>query len=142
MTTFAADASEARRVFGWSRPVTPSDQKKITAAMLGSEVLDVARYPRAVFAIARLSPLDGQPPGSAECYRLEREFTLHGVTRPIRLTASMEPAERPNVVRMRGKFTLLQSEYGMKPYSALAGLVRVADPLEIRGDLMLGASGR
>jgi polyisoprenoid-binding protein YceI len=110
--------------------------------MLGPEVLDVARYPRAVFAINGANPLDGQPPGTAGRYRLEGEFTLHGVTRPIQVTASVEPAERPNVARMRGKFAILQSDHGMKPYSALAGLVRVADRLEIRGDLMLGHSTR
>jgi polyisoprenoid-binding protein YceI len=110
--------------------------------MLGSEVLDVARYPRAVFAITAVIPLDGQPAGSPGRYRLKGEFTLHGVTRRLDITAKVEPAERANVVRMRGGFTILQSEYGMKPYSALAGLVRVADRLEIRGDLILGDSER
>jgi hypothetical protein len=43
---------------------------------------------------------------------------------------------------MRGGFAILQSEYGMKPYSAMAGFIRVADRLEIRGDLMLGDSER
>jgi polyisoprenoid-binding protein YceI len=142
MTTFVADSAEARRVFGWTKTVSPSDQQKITATMLGSDVLDVARYPRAVFAITTVIPLDGQPLGNAGRYQLAGELTLHGVTRPIRATVSAEQAERPNVVRMRGKFAILQSDYGMKPYSALAGLVRVADRLEIQGDLILGDSGR
>jgi polyisoprenoid-binding protein YceI len=142
LTTFVADTPEARRVFGWSKSISPSDQQKITATMLGSEVLDVAHYPRAVFAITTVRPLDGQPPGNAGQYQLAGELTLHGVTRPVHMTVNVEPAERPNVVRVRGKFAILQSDHGMKPYSALAGLVRVADRLEIRGDLMLGDSGR
>jgi polyisoprenoid-binding protein YceI len=142
LTTFVADTAEARRVFGWSKTVSPSDQQKITATMLGPEVLDVARYPRAVFTITTVSPLDGQPLGIAGRYQLAGEMTLHGVTRPVHVTVSVEQAERPNVVRMRGKFAILQSDYGMKPYSALAGLVRVADRIEIRGDLTLGDSGR
>jgi polyisoprenoid-binding protein YceI len=142
MTTFVADAAEARQAFGLFKPVSPSDQQKITATMLGSEVLDVARYPRAVFAITAVIPLDGQPAGSPGRYRLKGEFTLHGVTRRLHIIAKVEPAERANIIRMRGGFTILQSEYGMKPYSALAGLVRVADRLEIRGDLMLDESGR
>lgn len=31
---------------------------------------------------------------------------------------------------------------GMKPYSALAGLLRVADSLEVHGELMLSLSSR
>jgi polyisoprenoid-binding protein YceI len=142
MTTFVADAPEVRQALGLFKPVSPTDRQKITATMLGSRVLDVARYPRAVFTITTVNPLDGQPPGSAGRYRLEGTFTLHGVTRPIQVTTSVEPADRLNTVRMRGEFAILQSDYGMKPYSAMAGLVRVADRLEIRGDLMLGDSGR
>jgi polyisoprenoid-binding protein YceI len=142
LTTFVVDATEARQAFGMFKPVAPSDQQKITATMLGSEVLDVARYPRAVLAITAVVPLDGQPVGSLGRYRLKGKFTLHGVTRRLHITAKVEPADRPNTVRMRGEFAILQSDYGMKPYSALAGMVRVADRLEIRGDLMLGDPGR
>jgi polyisoprenoid-binding protein YceI len=142
LRTFVVDATEARQAFGMFKPVSPSDQQKITATMLGSEVLDVARYPRAVFAITAAIPLDGQSVGSPGRYRLKGEFTLHGVTRRLHITAKVEPADRPNAIRMRGEFAILQSDYGMKPYSAMAGMVRVADRLEIRGDLMLGEPGR
>ena len=142
MRSFAVDVAEARQALGLTRPVSPSDQKKITASMLGADVLDVARYPNAVFAIAAAVPLDGQPVGDVGRYQLRGEFTLHGVTRPLLFMATLEPTDRPSMVRMRGAFSILQSEYGMKPYSALAGLVRVADKLEVTGDLMLSVSGR
>ena len=142
MKSFVADPAGARRALGLTKPVSAADQQKTTASMLGADVLDVARHPTAVFAIAAAIPLDGQPVGNAGRYRLQGEFTLHGVMRPLQLSVSLEPTDRPTVVRMRGEFTILQSEYGMKPYSALAGLVRVADKLEIQADLILGAAGR
>ena len=38
---------------------------------------------------------------------------------------------------MSGTFRLKQTNYGIKPYSAAGGLAKVADELEISGDLEL-----
>jgi polyisoprenoid-binding protein YceI len=142
MTSFVADTAAARQVLGLAGGVSPSDQRKVTATMLGGGVLDVAHHPRAYFAIAAARPLDGQPAGQAGRYGLDGTFTLHGVSRPLQMIATLEPTDRLDAVRMRGAFAILQSEYGIKPYSALGGIVRVADRLEIQGDLILGAPGR
>jgi hypothetical protein len=40
---------------------------------------------------------------------------------------------------MQGQFTLLQSEYGIKPYSTFGGLVGVKDALTIWGDIYVSA---
>jgi polyisoprenoid-binding protein YceI len=142
MKSFAADPPEARQALGLSKPVSRSDQRKITANMLGADVLDVAHHPRAVFAIAATRPLDGQAVGDPGRYQLQGEFTLHGVRRPLQLIATVEPSDRPSLFRMRGAFSILQSEYGMTPYSTLGGIVRVADKVEIWGDLVLGDESR
>jgi hypothetical protein len=59
------------------------------------------------------------------------------VKRPLAIETVVEPTENPSYLRLRGSFSILPSHYGMTPYSALAGLVRVADRLDISGDLFL-----
>ena len=51
--------------------------------------------------------------------------------------AVVEETETPGVLRMRCGFAILQSQFGMKPYKALGGLVGVEDRLEIWGDLLI-----
>ena len=140
MRSFNADLPDVRQALGLGRAVSAGDQQKVTANMLGADVLDVARHPRAVFAIGSIRPIEGQAAGNPGRYQLQGEFTLHGVTRPLVVLASVEPTDRPGVLRMRGAFTLVQSQFGITPYSALAGLVRVADRLEVWGDLILSNS--
>ena len=51
--------------------------------------------------------------------------------------ATFQRTEQPGVLRMRGSFSILQTAYGMQPFSAMGGLARVADQLQIWGDLVL-----
>jgi polyisoprenoid-binding protein YceI len=101
--------------------------------MLGADVLNVRRYPTATFkvdAILRLrTPKADAPPQ----YQLEGEFTLHGTTKKLKLVAEATPAS--GFVRLRGKFSILQSDYGITPYSKAFGAIGVADSLTIWGDL-------
>ncbi len=140
MTSFVADTPEARQYVGLEGRF--ADAQKVTANMLGESVLNVAQHPRAVFAIASVTPLDGQAPGLPGRYQLTGQFTLRGSTQPLQLTASVEPTDRPGVLRMRGQFAILQSRFGIQPFSAVGGLVRVADELKIWGDMVLTPAGR
>jgi len=105
--------------------------------MLGETVLDAAHFPRAIYKVATVKPLDGQAPGDPGSYKLDGEFTLHGLTHPLSHTAALERTTIPGVCRMRGTFAIEQSRFGITPYTALGGLVGVADRLEISGELLL-----
>jgi YceI-like domain len=66
---------------------------------------------------------DGRPE------RVEGELELAGERRPIAFElASGEDR------RLAGSATLRQSDWGMKPYSALFGTLKVADEVEVRVD--------
>ncbi|MDR3635288.1 MAG: YceI family protein [Isosphaeraceae bacterium] len=142
MRTFNADDPEARRYVGLSGAVSGSDQQKTNENMKGPHVLDVAKFPTASFAYTAAAPLDGQAPGDPGRYRLTGKFTLHGATQPLVLDSVVERTDVPGVLRMRCAFAILQSQYRMTPYSALGGLVSVADRLEIWGDVVIKPSSR
>jgi hypothetical protein len=142
MKTFNADTPEARQYVGLSGTVSIGDRQKVNANMLGQDVLSVAQYPTATYAIATALPLDEQAPGEPGRYKLDGQFTLHGVARPQPLIAQVEKTATPGVLRIRCAFAIQQSEFGITPYSTLGGLVGIADRLDIWGDLLIRSSSR
>ncbi len=137
MNSFVADTPQARQYVGLPAKFGGADAQKVTANMKGGDVLDVARFPTATFGIASVKPLDGAQPGGPGRYQLDGQFTLHGVTRPLSLTVAADAGPQPGTLRARGNFAVLQTSYGIQPFSALGGLVKVADQLTVWGDLVL-----
>jgi polyisoprenoid-binding protein YceI len=138
MASFTADTADARKRVGLEdKKVTETEVKTVTETMRGERVLDVDKYPTATFQIASVTPLDKQPAGRPGDYELEGRFTLHGVERKLHLKAKVEPTDKPGVLRLTGTFTVRQTDHGIKPVTAVGGLARVADELEIIGELSL-----
>jgi polyisoprenoid-binding protein YceI len=137
MTTFTADTAQARQYVGLDAKFSSSDAAKVTANMRGSAVLDVAQFPQAVFKVTVSRPLDGQAAGDAGRYQFDGQFTLHGTAKEMGFIGKVDKTDQEGVLRLTGSFTVLQTEYGIQPFSALGGLARVADQLGIWGDLVL-----
>ena len=143
MGSFTADTPEARKRVGLgSKKFSASDARKVTEEMRSADVLDVAHFPTATFQITAAKAIAGQAADKPPRYQLKGKFTLHGIERPIQLEAQLEAADVQAQVRLTGSFTIKQSDYGIKPYSTLGGLVKVADELGITGDLILVAAER
>lgn len=135
MPTFAADTAAARKYLGLSGTTATATQKEVTSNMLGAAVLNVQKYPTATFNIASALPLDAKSKGGHPLYRLEGEFTLHGVKRPLKLDA--EAIEQDNGVLLNGSFSIKQSDFGIKPFSKAFGAVGVTNELSIYGQILL-----
>jgi polyisoprenoid-binding protein YceI len=88
-----------------------------------------------VFTIAAVQPLSQEAGQTGQPYQLDGEFTLHGVKRPLQIVAVAEPVA--GATRLRGRFSLKQTDYGITPFSKFLGTVGVADELRIFGDLYL-----
>ena len=90
--------------------------------MLGP-VLNAAAHPYALLAITAAGR---DEPASA----LDAAITLHGATRSLRISATL--VERPDGLEASGRFPLLQSDFGIRPFSVLGGALRVDDRVDIR----------
>ncbi len=90
------------------------------------DVLHPAKYPTISFHSTGMQ-------GNNDVYRLKGDLTLHGVTRPIEFDA-----KTTNGKDLKGKVTLSQKDYGIKPYKALFGTLKVKNEVEIIFDLSLG----
>ena len=137
MTSFDADTDAARRYVGLAGSTDASTKQQVNANMKGAAVLDVQRYPTAKFVVDGVKRTEKKSREEHPLYELSGKFTLHGQTRPLKLEASVE--ERSEGLRLRGKFSILQTQYGIRPYSKAFGAVGVADQLTIYGDIQLDA---
>lgn len=138
MATFTADTDDARQYIGLEGTTAAGRRKEVTDNMLGADVLNVRKYPTATFKIASALPLNKQSDEGHPVYRLDGEFTLHGVKRPVKIDA--ERIEQEEGYRLRGAFQIKQTDYGIQPFSKAFGAVGVTDELTIHGDLAVAAT--
>ena len=133
MRSFRADTPEARKVLGLPGETDAKTRRQVDENMLGPAVLDVARHPTATLDIQSALPAARRSEGGKPAYDLVGSFTLHGTTRPVTVRAEADVAG--TVVRLWGGFTIRQTDFGMKPFAKLGGVVGVADELRIMGDI-------
>ncbi|GAA0548101.1 YceI family protein [Actinomadura livida] len=115
------DALEVREGTGGVKPLTDDDRAEIKKNL--RKVLEVNRHPEITFVSSRITG-DGE---------IEGDLTIMGRAKPVRIRAELDGD------RVRGGVTVTQSRWGIKPYSAFFGALRLADDVEIDFDLRLPA---
>lgn len=135
MQSFLADTDTARKYIGLEGTTDPDTQKQVNANMLGADVLDVKTHPTAVFRAKEVVALQKTDVKGQQQYQISGDFTLHGITKPIQFIATTQPTG--DWVRLKGTFSILQTDYGIKPYTKAFGAVGVADKLDITGDVLV-----
>lgn len=138
IASFQADTPAARQYVGLAGATDADTQRQVNANMLGPDVLDARRFPTATFRVNTIQQLPADRPGGSPKYQLDGDFTLHGTKRPVRILA--ESSAPSGHVRLHGSFSILQSDYGITPYSKAFGAIGVADSLTIWGDLWIASA--
>lgn len=112
-----------------------ADKQKIFDSM-HKEVLESAKFPKIAFKSVSVSDLK-QTGADAYNLTLNGDLTLKGVTRriavPVLLTVSAQQ------LRAVGKYTLKQTDFGIKPYSAAGGAVKVKNEVVINFNIVAKA---
>ncbi|MGW5687785.1 YceI family protein [Nonomuraea sp. NPDC003754] len=108
---------------GGVKPLTNSDREEIKK-IIREKILHTARHPTITFRSTRVD-------GTAESFRVEGDLTIAGTTQPVTLQGSL--AED----RVRGSATMVQSRWGIRPYSAFLGALKVSDEVGIQFDIGL-----
>lgn len=140
MKSFDADTDIARKYVGLEGSTDASTRDQVNNNMLGKDVLDVNKYPTSVFEIEGIRKLPNTSKTDPQNYELSGQFTLHGKTLPIKVKATAE--EKGQWTHLRGEFSILQSDYGIKPFSKAFGAIGVADKLTIWGDFWIAGTSR
>jgi hypothetical protein len=108
---------------GGLKPLTDKDRRDI--AHNARKELAADRYPEATFTASRIVP--GENGGM-----IEGTLTLHGTSRPLRLEIT-----RTGPDKYRANTSIVQSAYGIKPYSAFLGALRLRDAVDVEADIDL-----
>ena len=111
--------------------VSTSDRQKIEGTMR-DEVLEIAKYPDISFKSTSVS---ASKTGEGQFQaRISGELTLHGVTRPVAMTAQLEFGDK--TLRAKGAFAIKQSNFSIKPVSVAGGTIKVKDELKFTFDIV------
>lgn len=135
MTTFDADHPDARKYIGLKGETDKDTRKQVNENMRGKDVLDVANFPTATLTIDSAVNVPPAPGAQATPYQIAGSFTLHGVTKPLKLMCDVT-AENDGY-RLKTAFTIKQTDYGITPFSKALGAVGVTDELKIYGDVLI-----
>lgn len=106
---------------GGVMPLTDTDRAEIVKNVRG-KVLHTDAHPSITF---RSTAVEGTP----ESFTVTGDLTIIGVTRPVTIRGRLAGD------RLTGATTVVQSQWGIKPYSALFGQLRVADEVRVEFDL-------
>jgi len=111
---------------GGVKPLTDDDRAEIKAN-LERKVLEVDRHPRIAFQSTEWR-LEAEDETSSRGV-LAGELELHGQRGALEAQAEVRRAG--GAIHVHAHTTVVQTRWGIKPYSALLGTLKVADPVEI-----------
>jgi polyisoprenoid-binding protein YceI len=111
------------------------DKKKIFNSM-HNEVLESAKYQKITFKSVSVSDVK-QTGNDAYSFVVNGDLTLRGVTK--RIAVPVAATVTPQELRATGKYTLKQTDYGIKPYSAAGGTIKVKDDIVINFNIVAKA---
>jgi len=132
MSSFDSDSDASRKYVGLTGKIDASTRKQVNANMLGGGVLDIAHFPTATLEIESVKPKVVADKPEKPLYEIVGKFTLHGTKRPITVLATAD--NQGELTHVQGSFIILQSDYGITPFSKALGAVGVTDRLQIWGD--------
>ena len=135
MKSFDADTPLARNVVGLKGKSGDWTRKQVAKEMHGSKILHSSEFPTANFDIASCKPLGVAKETGLPSYQLTGTLTLRGVTNPITFPVTVK--QEKGWLRVNGRFSFKQSDFGIKPLSKGFGAIGVADQLTVYGDLWI-----
>jgi hypothetical protein len=122
------DDPDARRAAGTDFPpdIPDADKEGTRKNMLRKEVLDAETYPKVTVQSVGVA-------GSLEAPKITARVTIknasHDVVVPTRIEMTGER------LTASGEFDILQTDFGMKPFSVVLGALEVQDRLHVRFNL-------
>jgi polyisoprenoid-binding protein YceI len=112
---------------GGLKPLSDRDRREIGVTM--RRLLDTGQHPEAVFTATRFEP--GGDGGV-----IDGKFTLRGTSRPLGLQVT-----QTGQGKYRATGSIVQSSYGIKPYSGFFGALKVRDAVAVEAEIELPALG-
>jgi polyisoprenoid-binding protein YceI len=120
------DSFEVRQGTGGVKPLTDADRAEIKKTL--GEVLHTVQHPTITFRSTRVD-------GSAGSFTLDGDLTIMGITRPVTVQGRVTDG------LVVGSATVVQSRWGIRPYSAFFGVLKLRDEVKVDFDVALTPDG-
>jgi polyisoprenoid-binding protein YceI len=125
------DEPSMREEVGMDSDISDSDRETVRTTMLGEDQLDAEGHPTLTFtSTACRGDLDGN--GTLE---IDGDLTIRGVTNRVVWPVTYRVTSDGRMFA-QGNLTIAQTDFGITPYSAFFGAVRVADDVDLVFDLV------
>jgi len=123
------DDPDARRAAGADFPpdIPDADKEGTRKNMLRKEVLDAETYPNVTVQSAAVD-------GSLPTPKITARITIKNASKDVAVPASI--AMNGDRLTASGEFDILQTDFGMKPFSVALGALEVQDRLHVRFNLV------
>ena len=105
------------------------DSTPSAADIIGTKTNMLKSLEQPKFPFAKLHSSDCSPALSGGI--TDVGLTLHGITSPLTLDIRMKGLGKNKIV-VNGEFSILQTEFGIEPFSIMNGLIRVENKLDLR----------
>ncbi|WP_116807718.1 YceI family protein [Steroidobacter cummioxidans] len=123
------DDPEARRAAGTDFPpdIPDADKDGTRKNMLRKEVLDAETYPNVTVQATAVE-------GSLQAPKITARITIKNASKDVVVPASIDM--NGDRLTASGEFDILQTDFGMKPFSVALGALEVQDRLHVRFNLV------
>lgn len=117
------DSFQVREGTGGVKPLTSSDRAEINKT-LREKVLHTYRHPTITFSSTWVE-------GSPESFTVKGDLTIVGVTRPVTVRCQSSDGQ------VRGSATVVQTQWGIRPYTTFFGALKLKDEVAVAVDVAL-----
>ncbi|MFJ6597794.1 YceI family protein [Streptomyces violaceusniger] len=117
--TVETDSLSVREATGGLKPLSEGDRAEIERTLEGKGLLHTAEHPTITFRSTRIT-------GTPESFEITGDLTIKGRTHPVTVHGSGDPGGT-----LRGWASVTQSTWGIKPYSAFLGALKLSDEVRI-----------
>ncbi len=118
---------ELKSATGGVKPISAKDREDISKN-INDKILQTKKYPEITFESTEVV---GSPPQLSA----QGNLTVVGQTRPASLDLAVE--EGAGGTRIVATTTITQSDFGIKPFSAMLGALKVRDAVDLQVDITL-----
>jgi polyisoprenoid-binding protein YceI len=122
-----AGSLEVREGSGGIKPLTDSDRAQIKTT-IQQKVLHTGQHPAINFRSTRTE-------GTEESFTVDGDLTITGVTQPVTVHGRLADG------RVQGSATIVQTRWGIRPYTGFFGALKLSDEVKVEfgADLTSGA---
>jgi len=121
------ESFQVREGTGGVKPLTDADRAEIRKT-IREKILQTGRHPTITFRSTRVA-------GTAESFSIDGDLTITGRTQPVTVSGRLADD------RVQGSATVVQSRWGIRPYTAFLGALKLSDEVAVEFDIGISPPG-